>query len=65
MGGIGALGPFSLEFAYRKDLLDSENQEKILRLLYTHQCFQLALSTLVEPEERSYHFTVILTGLGN
>jgi LPS-assembly protein len=65
VGGAGSLGPLSLDFSYRKDLEDQENTETNLRLFYTYQCFQFILSALMEPEERSYHFSVVLTGLGD
>jgi LPS-assembly protein len=65
LGGASSFGPLSFDLSWRKDLEDQANKELHLRLLYTYQCFQFVLSTLVEPDERSYHFSVILTGLGD
>ncbi|MDR2075899.1 MAG: LPS assembly protein LptD [Desulfovibrio sp.] len=65
LGGSGAIGPLGVEFSFRRDLDDPENNEKELNILYTYQCFQFIFSTQVEPDERTYHFSVVLTGLGD
>jgi LPS-assembly protein len=65
LGGTGTIGPLSLRVSYRKDLENPDNKETEFLLLYTYQCFQFIASATVEPDERSYHFSVVLTGLGN
>ncbi|MDR2161352.1 MAG: LPS assembly protein LptD [Desulfovibrio sp.] len=64
-GGIVALDPLQFSFSFRKDLEDTDNTETEIRVIYNHQCFQILASVIMEPEERSYHLSVVLTGLGD
>ena len=64
-GNIVGFNPFTLSFTYNYDMENSDNRETELMLTYNHQCFQLIGSMIIEPQEESYHFSIVLTGLGD
>jgi LPS-assembly protein len=65
LGGAGAFGPLSFDVSFRRDLEDRENRELDMRFYYNYQCFQFVGAVVVEPRERSYRFSVVLSGLGD
>jgi LPS-assembly protein len=60
-----SFGPWSLYATYRQDYKNLSNREANVNLVYSHQCFQLIGRASIEPQEKSYHLYIVLTGLGN
>jgi len=58
-------GPWSLHASYRQDYRVYGNRETDINLIYTHQCFQLIGRFNIEPQEKSYHLNIVLSGLGD
>ena len=64
VGGNTSVGPFSASADFYYDYKNQENHELDLSLSYNHQCFTVIGTTQVDPREKNYQLSIILTGLG-
>ncbi|MDR3073647.1 MAG: LPS assembly protein LptD [Deltaproteobacteria bacterium] len=63
-GSLNLYGPFSLGFSLSHDYERNENVDRELRLIYTHQCFQIMGIFSKDFYEEHYGVRVAITGLG-
>lgn len=63
-GSLNLYGPWSARFSYSHDYARNENVDRVLELVYTHQCFQIVGIFAKDGYEEYYGLRVALRGLG-
>lgn len=55
----------NLQTSFSYDIKDPQNRETDISLTYKDQCYSLIGSVLIDDIEESYHFNIVLYGLGD
>ena len=63
-GYLNLYGPLALSFSYSHDFENSASVERVLTLIYNHQCFRLEGLFMKDSMDESYGMRITLTGFG-